>query len=479
MTDTKKNHPRLQITINPSAPEELQRIGQQYWQHKGPLENIKWVHKLNDLRFETWASRATFPAGVGVTATITGHTCSECDGPLHCTSRTVAESVFKRSESAKCRQCTHDFEKQVAQVLDPDYHARRVQIGKKKQQEQALTQERQRQNDQLNQRRQGVIDEINARHDHRNLDQLLDHASIIGKLGALLWTRADTENTWLAQVLITRAWQQGLIKITSQASPRDFDWRADDPTSLHSVTSIWSPSFGHENKLVKEHEKHTLRNTVLPQIQTGQLTEQDVQHLQSIISQIILLEAKSALKSVAIPWNEHTRTLSMSSSQLDDFVELVTLAAKTTCLRYILLTIQAGVYRCRYKVQESPDRYRSWNHCQNDAMKHVIGNLQRLCNGDTWVENSKIPIDSYPLDSVTNLVFLHCLNMLPLGATTTPQAIDAALTERVSQSQSATQVTLLLDTTVVSNAEDHANANDTTLSEVIERAVKAYLSPGP
>ncbi|MGJ4092061.1 hypothetical protein [Corynebacterium macclintockiae] len=476
MTDTNNDHsPCLQVTTNPSAPQELQQLGQQYWEHKGSLENIKWVYKQNDLGFETWAARAAFAAGVGVTATITGHTCSECNGPLHCTSRTVAESVFKRSESAKCRQCTNDFENKVAQVLDPDYHARRVQIGEKKRQEQALAQERQRQKNQLEQQRQRVIDDINARHCDSSLDQLLDRASVLGKLGALLWTREDIEDTWLARLLIAKAWKEGLIKITSTASPLDFHWSADDPTTIVSVMNFWSPSFGHENKLMKKYEKQTLHNTVMPQIQAGQLTEQNVQDLQWLISHIILLEAESALESVSISWNTGTRRVTMSSNQQDDFDKLVVLAAETTSLRYILLAIQAGVHYCRYRLKDNPGRYRAWNHFENHALQQVIGNLQRLCNGDTWVENSKIPIDSHPLDSVTNFVFLHCLNMLPLATTTTPQAINDALSARTAQTKSAAQITLLFDPAVVSSVEDHANSNGSTFSEVIEDAIKSYL----
>jgi len=472
MTDTNNDHsPCLQVTTNPSAPQELQQLGQQYWEHKGSLENIKWVYKQNDLGFETWAARATFAAGVGVTATITGHTCSECNGPLHCTSRTVAESVFKRSESAKCRQCTNDFENQVAKVLDPDHHACRVQIEEKKRQEQALAQEQQRQRNELEQQRQRVIDDTNARHCDSSLDQLLDRASVLGKLGALLRTRADTKDTWLARLLIAKAWKEGLIKSTSTASPSDFHWNADDPTTIVSVRNFWSPSFDHEDELMKEH----LRDTVLPQIQAGRLTEQNVQDLQWLISHIILLEAESALKSVSISWNTGTRRVTMSSNQQDDFNKLVVLAAETTSLRYILLAIQAGVYHCLYQLKDNPDRYRAWNHFENHALQQVIGNLQRLCNGDTWVENSKIPIDSHHLDSVTNFVFLHCLNMLPLATTTTPQAINDALSARTAQTKSAAQITLLLDPDVISSVEDHANSNGSTFSEVIEDAIKSYL----
>lgn len=102
-------------------------------------------------------------------------------------------------------------------------------------------------------------------------------------------------------------------------------------------------------------------------------------------------------------------------------------------------------------------------------------NLQALHSDSERFSNSKMNIDSFQLDQLTTLVYLHCLNLMPLAASTTPKAVDDALTARTVVSPELQTIEIPLNTSTVTTAEEYARTNDLTLAAVIESALKSYL----
>lgn len=273
MTNAKEDHPRLQITINPSAPEELQRIGQQYWQYKSDLDNMKWMFPQTRLDHELWHGKPEIAAGAGATATLLGYTCSACNGPLHLPRRRELKTFFTSGGQAQCRNCTTDFQRQVGRALDPEFHAHRQALAERNRQKAAREQEAQRQQEELELERWTALHEIQQPHAHRTLGQRAAHASPTAQQGALLWAQSDTpqDSAW-GRDLLMAAWKEGLLELSDHAELSDFGWDRDNPTKVVGLSGPHAYPFGSILPTLNELIRNRLHAVVLPHIKTSDAT---------------------------------------------------------------------------------------------------------------------------------------------------------------------------------------------------------------
>lgn len=339
-----------------------------------------------------------------------------------------------------------------------------------------------------------VIAEIDSRHSHSDYDHLLDHASILGKLGLVLSTYTEAFDSSLISPLAIRAWEEGLLKSRPGTSPDDFIWTSGDSTEVVGVKSHFAafilPDRDPESRLTNQRSLGALHDKLMAYIKACSFTSHDVEDLRRLITMIAVAEAEKALEAVSIPWDELFETttyrINLSDGVRDDFYALVKATAQVTSLRNILKAIQAAISDCKADLENNPQNdYWSdwewadsgWRDFEENALQHVIGNLQRLINGDEWLEGSKINIDTLRLYSVTNLVFLHCLDLAPLAATTSPAVIKEALERRTihSRDRAATRG-VYLDDIVLNGVTDYALSNNVAVSDVVKNALHSYLT---
>lgn len=470
--------PQLQITVNPAAPEELQHIGLQYWQYTGDLKALEWVSSAHEIDYSSWATNARFAAGAGVTATLTGYSCSTCNGPMELSGRSkVGETL--RGKETKCRHCINHFTTQVNHVLDPDYHAQRVDMINRERREREAREERRLRAAQLEQRRQAVLKQRAQRLSDGTFEQALEQASILTKIGTLLWLQRhlglNIETSRLEFSLVNRAWEEGLLTISSRPQTSHFTWDKDDPANLTGLEHFSSLDLGHQGSGT---EKERVYTTLLSDLTQGLLADEEVNELRWLLPHIVATEAAKALQTVEVEdyYGLITSTVRLTIAQRDALTARVQQAAHVASLHDIVIAMQSAVYHAQEQDNDEYDEWLTTTDVKDTAMHAALNNLQMLQAGNTDYLHQKADTDDHEITHLTSLIFIQCLNLNPLSPSTTPQAIENVLASRASTDPDHSTVELTLDPDTLSQAKEYAHSNNLTLGTIIENALKSYFT---
>lgn len=118
----------LVVTPVPDAPAVLIDYGLRYWEHDGLHEHatVAWLQRVADI--DPAVSQPNIVAGAGVTATVPGQVCPNCDTtPWTVRSRSDVDGFLKTGEARvqKCGRCDETYRKSVAREMDPERVSRR------------------------------------------------------------------------------------------------------------------------------------------------------------------------------------------------------------------------------------------------------------------------------------------------------------------------------------------------------------------
>jgi hypothetical protein len=119
---------RLTGAVNPDAPPALQSLARWYWELlevDDESGDLTWRFKTANLDFSLWSGTAHYAAAAGGVAEAEDFVCGTCGGPLKLASRqTLVDAV--RGNTAKCRSCNGQVDKQAVRILSAEGMAKRA-----------------------------------------------------------------------------------------------------------------------------------------------------------------------------------------------------------------------------------------------------------------------------------------------------------------------------------------------------------------
>ncbi|MDK6302130.1 hypothetical protein QP140_05935 [Corynebacterium sp. UMB9976] len=465
--------PILEVVENTAAASDVRRIGKEYWEHEWDNGKPVWAFATADLEYESWDAQVMVVAGAGATATLRGYSCSVCGNDLACSSRTIVQGAIA-GKRMKCRYCDHHFGRRVQRVYDPSHREHRVALVKEKR----LREQEQEQKRALFSARQEAVRSLHDRQKNVGFDEVIMRARLNEILGTLLWISwvrqaGRPEISRLEEKLIEKAWSAGVLTAGPRANPEIFDWEGEESKKIVGLKVFDGLRLASYSDRTTQDQLDATYDEILQRLKGASWSGEELNDLRGVIRAAFVAEAEGALEQVqdrSLGFREVVPTLQQSK----EIEEMIYHAAEKTSLREILIAVQSGFFRAFYKRNNSKWRWER-GRFEESVVQYILENLQLLTNESGRFQNSRIDIDRHKLHTVTKLVILEILGLLPLGRDVGPKAIEGSLMNFATFG-GLEGINVLLPKGMVSELRDHATKVQAPIDNVITYAVQQYFS---
>ncbi|MCU1579805.1 MAG: hypothetical protein JWP19_2009 [Rhodoglobus sp.] len=413
----------LLVVVNADVPSELQAVGLAYWDLRGvdtDSGDPVWTHRTSDTGFKAWSGTAHYAAAAAATATAMGYRCGTCREPLTLTSRQALTDAV-RGTPVDCRSCNPLADERAAKILDPKSLDERAQRAAKADVDQQTA-------DELlgldAARKQAIAAKYKVGEDSG--EYLIDHASLLAKVGALSVLHAvgdqggliypvdnsdDTigPNYSFSHELFQTAWYSDLIQIHPTSPVNAFVWK-DGATLGDRIYAnrvrFFTPGVGTLEKRLEDFARDLRLRIALPTIWSTERAE-----LAALAERIIAEESGRYFVHMV---REHN---------LPDLTETHEEALRTTTTRGASRFAIGHLYRMAWSsARDASSAYqRNSGMSKEKAITYGLKQLERWvqrATDDTTLLNDPFSEDkkNLPLSAVTGVVFRTILGLDPMSA---------------------------------------------------------------